>query len=105
GNCELRIWADSLPLLPETVAMAAMGFVPAGAYRNREAFADQVAGLSSLNRELADIVCDPQTSGGLLMSIAREKSHLLEQAFKSYGVFFACIGETRESPARVVLCS
>ena len=45
-----------------------MGLVPAGAYRNRRYYAPQ-ADLGTTPEPLADLLFDPQTSGGLLVSV------------------------------------
>lgn len=49
--------------------MAEMGFIPAGAYRNREYAEAGVQVVGNISRAMQDICYDPQTSGGLLISI------------------------------------
>ena len=68
----IHIQTNLIPFHPEAYEMAEMGFIPAGAYRNR-AFAESgVFAASHISRAMLDICYDPQTSGGLLMSIASE---------------------------------
>jgi selenide,water dikinase len=70
GQVAFRFTASALPLLPGALAYAAAGCIPGGGERNREAFAPQVQGLDALPAELADLLFDPQTSGGLLVALA-----------------------------------
>lgn len=72
SSCSIHLAAKDIPYHPEAYEMAEMGFIPAGAYRNR-AFAESgIRAASSVSRAMLDICYDPQTSGGLLMAIAQE---------------------------------
>ena len=64
----LVLEGGSIPLIAEAEDYAAMGLVPAGAYRNRGYYAPQ-ADLGATPEPLADLLFDPQTSGGLLVSV------------------------------------
>ncbi len=69
-GCEIKV--SSLPLYPRVEEMASMGMIPAGAYRNL----DFLAGNAKFAPDVSDvgkyIVCDPQTSGGLLLAFSPE---------------------------------
>ena len=67
SGVSLEIHAASVPLLPGALDAALAGAVPAGLKNNRE-FVD-CAVVSSLDGPLADLLYDPQTSGGLLVSL------------------------------------
>jgi len=54
----------------EAYEFASMGFIPAGAYRNRDYTAGNVKIIGAVDRAMQDICYDPQTSGGLLISIS-----------------------------------
>ena len=73
----LCISLSSLPVMKGALDYASMGFIPAGAYRNRE-FAGEECEFAWKNCDVGsreklsareDLVFDPQTSGGLLLSI------------------------------------
>ena len=51
--------------------MAAMGLIPAGAYRNRDFAAGRVKA-DGADKRFMDILYDPQTSGGLLIAVAEK---------------------------------
>ena len=63
---------STVPLLPGVAAMAADGFVTGASGRNWEAYGAQVALARSLPATARDLLADPQTSGGLLVSCAPE---------------------------------
>ena len=65
----IELWGNKIPILPGAEELAMMGIIPAGAYRNREYVEDKVEFSSEVPRHLQDILCDPQTSGGLLLSV------------------------------------
>lgn len=63
--------AAAFEFLPRAREFAAMGIVPAGAYRNRE-YAQASADLSGVPLDVADLLFDPQTSGGLMICVDAE---------------------------------
>ena len=69
SGCSIHLQTSCIPYHPEAYELAEMGFIPAGAYRNR-AFAEAGVHAGSISRAMQDICYDPQTSGGLLMAIA-----------------------------------
>lgn len=75
GNrCTIRIQTKHVPFHAEAWDFADMGFVPAGAYRNREYTKDGVSFENDISRPMLDILYDPQTSGGLLIALPREEA-------------------------------
>jgi selenide, water dikinase len=59
---------SKVPLLPGVAAMAADGFVTGASGRNWEGYGAQIALADSLPATARDLLSDPQTSGGLLVS-------------------------------------
>lgn len=66
--------STSVPLLPGAVKMADMGIIPKGAYGNRKWLSCAVRTASDLPLAVADILFDPQTSGGLLFAVSEEEA-------------------------------
>lgn len=99
SGCSLRLQADRVPVLPEAGEYAAMGLLPAGAYKNREFRVPMVDFAASVDPVLGDILFDPQTSGGLLISVEGESAAALVQSLKENGVAeAAAIGEVLTGP-------
>ena len=69
SGCTLHIRAHQVPYHPEAYECAQMGFIPAGAYRNREYAQCGVKVTGRVDLPLEDIFYDPQTSGGLLFAL------------------------------------
>ncbi len=92
-NLGARLWARTIPILPEALEFAAMGLIPGGAYKNKEFRESMVSFSSSLSPLLPEVLFDPQTSGGLLMAVAPGQAEDLLQALKQNGVSGALIGE------------
>lgn len=74
SDVSIIIEKESLPYHREAWEFADMGFVPAGAYRNREFAQQEVEWHGEYHRPLEDILYDPQTSGGLLISLPEEET-------------------------------
>lgn len=80
-----------IPLLPEAVELASMGIIPAGTYRNRDYFAPDYQWTDE--PILEDLLFDPQTSGGLLISVAADKvDDLLKALETNCKTDFAVVG-------------
>ena len=86
STLKIIIDSSSIPILPGADANASMGLIPAGMYRNRDYTGELCTIDSQVSRELADIVFDPQTSGGLLIGIPEEDAKLLLTDLHSNGI-------------------
>ena len=73
----LEIDAGLVQLLPGALEYARMGAIPGGLENNREFVSGCVAGES----ELAALLYDPQTSGGLLISLPEADAVELEKTY------------------------
>lgn len=69
SGCTLHLCTAQVPFHPEAWELADMGFIPAGAYRNREYTDGGVTVRGNVSRTMQDILYDPQTSGGLLIAL------------------------------------
>jgi selenide,water dikinase len=106
SGCGANIDVGSIPILPETLDYAAMGLVPAGAHKNKEFRAPIVEFASTVDGIMQDVLFDPQTSGGLLISVAPERAHDLLAALKEKGIQDAAIvGEVISEPKEKIIVS
>jgi selenide,water dikinase len=64
-----RLFADSVPLLDLAAKLAAAGAVPGGSERNREAAAEWTDWHDEVGETERILLCDAQTSGGLLIAV------------------------------------
>jgi selenide, water dikinase len=101
----VTIESRAVPVLPEALAFAAMGLVPAGAHRNRAFRESMVAAAPDFDPVLRDVLFDPQTSGGLLLGCAGKEARSLQQRLIDQGVADAAvIGYVHDNPkARITL--
>ena len=94
----LEIEVDRMRFLPGAVEYARLGAVPGGLKNNREFAACVVETARELPREIEDLLYDPQTSGGLLISLPEADASRLEQALE--GAY--CIGRVLERGAKAI---
>ena len=91
SNVTIHLETAKLPYHKEAYEMASMGFIPAGAYRNREFAEAHVRVVGDIPLPLQDICYDPQTSGGLLCAISEAQAA-------------ACLAELQEvAPASAII--
>lgn len=81
---------DSVPVLEPVRDYLAQGCVPGGTDRNFASYGHKLAALNDCQRQL---LCDPQTSGGLLIAVAPEGRVELEAALAEAGLYARPIGE------------
>ena len=80
-----------------------MGLIPAGAYRNREFCAAMIHMADSVARKRQDLLFDPQTSGGLLISVKADQAGDLVNELQAVGMAAAAfIGEVVDDPAEKI---
>ena len=72
----IEIFCDKIPIIPETLEFARMGLIPEGMHANREFRACMVEE-GKVDNDLLSVLYDPQTSGGLLISVPPDKAETL----------------------------
>jgi selenide,water dikinase len=102
SGVSIRLRKDKIPVLEGARELARMGMVPAGAYSNKS-YAGGRVNLKGVETDLEDIVFDPQTSGGLLISMPEDKAERFLGLLSPETVRrCAVIGEVREREAFAV---
>ncbi|MEY2414078.1 MAG: selenide, water dikinase [Acidobacteriaceae bacterium] len=93
SNVSLKIYAMRIPLLDGALQSIRAGHIPAGLKANRE-FAECVVDYSDdVSDEVRTMLFDPQTAGGMLISVAETSAQQLTEDLKKAGVPAVEIGE------------
>jgi selenide,water dikinase len=91
--------SPAVPYFPEAKELAEMGLAPAGLHRNREFRRGMVEIAETVPDYMTDILFDPQTSGGLLISVPGQEAESLLERMREAGIAQAVIiGEIVEEP-------
>lgn len=92
SNTTIIIESHKVPFIEEARDYAEMGLIPAGAYNNRNHIGSKVAVAESVPKYLEDILFDPQTSGGLLISASPRTADIIIENLKGSDIPHGIIG-------------
>ena len=93
SNVSMRLYADQVPVLPGALECVRAGHIPGGLKANRE-FAECVVGYEGgVSDELKMLLFDPQTAGGLLISLAAGNADSLVSELGKLGIPAAYVGD------------
>ena len=90
SGLQARIHFERLPLLPEVMRYLEKGCSPGGAQRNFDAYGHLISSLTETQKQ---IICDPQTSGGLLVAVSPEGEEVFLERVVEFGYRLQSIGE------------
>jgi len=94
SGASARIFSDRVPVIPEALEFAVMGLIPAGAHKNRAFREPMISFSETVVRARQDLLFDPQTSGGLLISVSAAQADELVDVMKTRNIADAAqIGE------------
>ena len=80
-----------------------MVLVPGGTYRNKQHRRHQISNRASLMDEHLDVLFDPQTSGGLLLSVAAQDATALLTELLINNIDAAIIGEVTDAAGTITV--
>ncbi len=73
SGCTFEMYTGNIPVIHSALDFAKQGYVPAGAYANN-AYLKEYVDWGRVSADMADVLCDPQTSGGLLISVPENRA-------------------------------
>lgn len=96
-----EISAGSVPVLEGAREMLQKGFRPEGTMRNVRTFRERVR--LNVSESEFTLMCDAQTSGGLLIAVASGQAGVLESRLRESGLFYAKVGVLTADRGRITL--
>ncbi|WP_337262337.1 MULTISPECIES: selenide, water dikinase SelD [unclassified Serratia (in: enterobacteria)] len=90
SELQATVWFDQVPKLPDIERYISEGCVPGGTGRNFDSYGHLIGTMSDLQRQL---LCDPQTSGGLLLAVQPEAEAEVQAIAARHGITLKAIGE------------
>lgn len=95
---------SAIHIIQEALPFAEMGILPEGMYRNRS-FAEQAVDAGDTPLAVQDVLYDPQTAGGLMISVHPEDADALYEELKTAVPCAQRIGVMeRAGEKRILLC-
>ncbi|MBN7820277.1 selenide, water dikinase SelD [Bowmanella yangjiangensis] len=103
SNLAARLWFDAIPRLDPVEYYLQQGCIPGGTRRNFDSYGHKVVLQNLLQQHL---LCDPQTSGGLLIAAAKASRESVQSLLADEGLYAQPIGELIElhSPMWIEVC-
>jgi len=93
------IYYERVPLLPNTKKYLALDCVPGGTYNNFNSYGHTI---EEMPEEQKLILCDPQTSGGLLAIVKKDSVPEFLEITKKAGLSLTSIGQTGEPREKLI---
>ncbi len=100
SNVQAELDFDAIPTLPHIHEYLRQGCSPGGAERNFESYGHKLGDLSLLQQQ---ILCDPQTSGGLLIAVAPESETEFQNIVMDAGLKLQPIGRLLQPDSGCVI--
>jgi selenide,water dikinase len=97
SNVSMRVFSKDVAILPGAIECVHAGHIPGGLKANRE-FAECVVGYENeISEDMKTLLFDPQTAGGLFISIAAEDCEEFVLELADMGVPARYVGNVAES--------
>ena len=97
------IFPDKVPLLPEAFRLCEEKVIPGGLNTNRTYLESYIEKNNGISETLFNLLCDPQTSGGLLFSVPPSEANICLEKLKNRDVEAAVIGEFVEEQEKSII--
>jgi selenide,water dikinase len=99
GAVDFVIESSRVPVLDRVSEMIDRGMVPGGAYKNLQYVADKAVFSPGVSDEIKLLLSDPQTSGGLLLTLGEN----CIKAFDGSSLFFSVIGRVERGSGSIIV--
>ena len=98
SRVDVELFADNVPVFDETAGFAAANIIPGGSVNNLNHFSKHVTWDNNISEITKIILCDAQTSGGLLFTVPENEKEGVLSGLKAAGLQYAahignCLGK------------
>jgi selenide,water dikinase len=93
SNLAAEVYLEKVPVLPEALEYMAQKAIPGGTHRNFDSYGHKITDLTVDQKHL---LCDPQTSGGLLVAVDPAGRNEVLAVFAKYGLQLEPLGVLKE---------
>lgn len=93
SNLAAEVYFDKVPVIPEALEYLAQKAIPGGTHRNFDSYGHK---LGELTPDQKHLLCDPQTSGGLLVAVDPAGREEVLAIFEKYGLQLEPLGVLKE---------
>ena len=97
SNKTIEIWSKSVPVIDGALEYAKMGIIPEGMYNNLDYLKDKFTLAPDISQELQDVLLDPQTSGGLLLSLPEKNVKEFLSRIEMFTPYARVIGQVLDN--------
>jgi len=99
SSVSAEIEYSKIPVLPDLDKYVSQNAIPGGTNRNFQSYGHKVSSLSDHQKA---ILCDPQTSGGLLIAVAPKQKENVFRLFERKGLALQSFGRITEKRSKVI---
>ncbi len=97
SRVDLEVDINRLPFMQGTLEYAAMGLIPAGAYRNRDHVISRVVFRGQTDPVMSDLIFSPETAGGMLIALEQSQAEKLKAELTRVNCPAWVVGRVMES--------
>ncbi len=99
----VELYSKNIPIIEAAIDFAKMGIIPSGAYNNREFVQSDVSFAPDVPQYMQDLMYDPITSGGLLISLPEQKAQELVEKLKGVTICNAIVGRVTAKQDKAIV--
>ena len=103
SDVTIELFSKDIPIIEAAIDFAKMGIIPSGAYSNMAFVRDDVRFAQDVPQYMQDLLVDPITSGGLLISLPEEKAHELVEKLKGVTICNQIVGRVTAKQDKAII--
>ena len=103
SNLTIELYSREMPIIEAAIDFAKMGIIPSGAYHNMAFVQGDVRFAEDVPQYMQDLLVDPITSGGLLISLPEEKAHELVKKLEGVTICNKIVGRVTAKQDKAII--
>ena len=103
SNKTIELFSSDIPVMNKALEFAKMGVIPEGMYNNFEYLKNDFITKGNISQEIKDVLFDPQTSGGLLLSMPEKYAKEYLSRMEAFNPWTRIIGQVTDKQEKSII--